>query len=395
MDPPHLTVQHVCAGEVGAVEMLLCGAQANPLLTREGLGSWSAFYPLDMAAGNGRVEVVRKLIEEVGIEGCGGYSGGATALELAARDQHVEVMELLTDAGAVDTGFAMITAAQAGRESSIKFLLQRREEKHLRQGSYAAERFGVSVWFAAIRSAKFSTSRIVRMLIDAGTDTDTDGCFEGEVLFHGTPLGFANKMLREKKVFAEEATEAQLHNLEATRRLLLRVEAVRAVSWLWPSDARSVNNPAVEGIAGTKRKSAPLTTMLPILRRRTRRRAVLRGALLSRWVMMTGMAGDGLVINFEAPLSTLTARCSPLEPRCGLLWLAAAFLFRFHGLRLACSSGFCISVCLKFFFPDTYIYILPRRLSRSVPDKVFSLCGVEPSSRRERQTGSCDAHALL
>lgn len=43
-------------------------------------------------------------------------------------------------------------------------------------------------------------------------------------------------------------------------------------------------------------------------------------------------------------------------------------------------------------FPDTYI--LPRRLSRSVPDKVFSLCGVEPSSRRERQTGlrySCAA----
>lgn len=287
-----------CAGEVGVVEMLLCGAQANPLLTREGLGCWSAFYPLDMAAGNGRVEVVRKLIEEVGIEGCGGYSGGATALALAASDQHVEIMELLTDAGAVDTGFAMILAAEAGRESSIKFLLQRREEKNLRQGSYAAERFGVSVWFAAIRSAEFSTSRIVRMLIDAGTDTDTDGCFEGEVLFHGTPLGFANKMLREKKVFAEEATEAQLHNLEATRRLLLRVEAVHAVSWLWPSDARSVNNPAVEGIAGTKTKSAPLTTMLPILRRRTRRRGVLRGALLSRWVMMTGMAGDWLCDQF-------------------------------------------------------------------------------------------------
>ena len=100
------------------------------------------------------------------------------------------------------------------------------------------------------------------------------------------------------------------------------------------------------------------------------------------------------MINFEAPPSTLDCLMQPvgasmrlvMARRCVLVpvpWFAFDVFLRFLYFGL-----------FEVFFSG-YIYILPRRLSRSVPDKVFSLCGVEPSSRRERQTGSCDAHALL
>lgn len=79
---------------------------------------------------------------------------------------------------------------------------------------------------------------------------------EGEVLFEGTPLACANKVLREKKVCTGEAR--QLRSLEATRRVLLQVEAARAVSWLWPRaiSPRSAN-PAVEGATAGPRLFLP------------------------------------------------------------------------------------------------------------------------------------------
>ena len=41
--------------------------------------------PLDMAVRNGRLEVVRELIQELGIEGRGGPSGGVRVVELVAQ----------------------------------------------------------------------------------------------------------------------------------------------------------------------------------------------------------------------------------------------------------------------------------------------------------------------
>lgn len=80
--------------------------------------------PLDAAARRGHLEVVRELIRGHGIEGCGGASGGVFALGTAAEAQRVEVMELLTSAGVVDTGRVLQDAATLGRESSVKVLLQ-------------------------------------------------------------------------------------------------------------------------------------------------------------------------------------------------------------------------------------------------------------------------------
>lgn len=52
------------------------------------------------------------------------------------------------------------------------------------------------------------------------------------------------RSLREKTLLGENATKEQLNGLEGIRRLLLRVEAVHATSWLWQSDVPSTSNPA-------------------------------------------------------------------------------------------------------------------------------------------------------
>ncbi|CAM9832717.1 unnamed protein product [Ectocarpus sp. 6 AP-2014] len=61
------------------------------------------------------------------------------------------------------------------------------------------------------------------------------------------------------------------------RRLLLRVEAVHAVSWLWPSDASFLGHAAENG---PEPLLPPLRLMLPILKRRTKGRGGLAATLL-------------------------------------------------------------------------------------------------------------------
>ena len=66
--------------------------------------------------------MVRELIQVCGIEGFGGSSGGVHVLQAAVANQHVDIMELLTRNGVVDTGTALITAIDL-RELPVKFLL--------------------------------------------------------------------------------------------------------------------------------------------------------------------------------------------------------------------------------------------------------------------------------
>lgn len=76
-----------------------------------------------------------------GIEGCGGASGGVDALNPAAQDQHLEVMATLTNAGVVDTGVALLAAAENGREGAVKFLLQQMEWKARGETSCLCEQY--------------------------------------------------------------------------------------------------------------------------------------------------------------------------------------------------------------------------------------------------------------
>ncbi len=64
------------------IEMLL-RARANPLWTTTGPMWGRAVAPLGYAGHQGHSEVIRELIEQFGIKGCGSASGGVQALILA------------------------------------------------------------------------------------------------------------------------------------------------------------------------------------------------------------------------------------------------------------------------------------------------------------------------
>lgn len=84
------------SGHVGAVRMLLhVGVSLRSTkTTRAGHG----FIMLDVEAENGRLEAVPELVQQRGIEGCGGASGGVHALAAAARRNFVDIMAMLMDA---------------------------------------------------------------------------------------------------------------------------------------------------------------------------------------------------------------------------------------------------------------------------------------------------------
>lgn len=279
-------------GRVEAVKVLL-GAKADPLLPFTG-DSGYRLLPLDEAAGEGHAEVVRELIKQVGIKGCGGDSEGLQALTLASRRQHMEIVRMLTAVGVVDTGEALIHSASHVREAAVKFLLL----QHRRPGAFGGSaylnardpHFGKTALVCAIESAGFSSPRIARMLLDAGADSASSVRFRdarasgASAVFNDTPLSLTVRMLHEKRIRdGESASEKNLNSLEAIRRLLLRVDAVRAVSWLWPCDPSCTVHAAADGPPRIKAISPLLGAMLPILRRRTRRRggSLLANALLS------------------------------------------------------------------------------------------------------------------
>lgn len=124
--------------------------------------------------------------------------------------------------------------------------------------------------------------RIAWLLADAGADMTSPVQvinWKGELILNDTPLAFTTSRLRQKIANGHPATEEDLHTLEAIRRLLLRAEAVHAVSWLWPR-----GTPSIVHAAGCsprpEPKSPSLRLMLPILKRRTKRRGVLEATLL-------------------------------------------------------------------------------------------------------------------
>ncbi|CAM9733507.1 unnamed protein product [Ectocarpus fasciculatus] len=278
------------AGHLDALRELL-RAKANPLLEHVDPNKTTA-VPLDVAADRGHSDVVRELLQQFGIEGCGARGTGVYALVYAAAKQRLDVMAILTGAGVADNGLALIEAADRGREASVKFLLrqQHEESKGSVEDAYiknAITSNGNTPLFAILaKAAYFSQApRIVRLLVDAGADTTspiriTDS--KGELLFNGTPLALTSSWLREElDANGKTATEEYLRRLKAIFRLLLRVEAVHAVSWLWPSNAPFISHAAQ---SGPDPPLPPLRRMLPILKRRTKGRGGLAATLL-RWVV--------------------------------------------------------------------------------------------------------------
>lgn len=271
-------------GHVKVVRELL-RVKADPQLART--QRFGVLTPLDVAAEHGHSCVVRELTRQ-GVRG-GGPSGGVQALQIAAKSQHVDTMAVLRDAGVVDTGAALILAADYGKLASINFLLKQGGGKATGEASYVNFRdpFGRTALVAAITCERSTGTRIARFLVDAGAHTSSalrisGTAVFGDLIFDDTPLALTARNLREKKAFRNPAAEGQLCQLEATHRLLLQVEAVHAVSWLWPSYAPFIVREASEDKVKINTTSAPLTAMLPILRRRTARRGMFLAASF-RW----------------------------------------------------------------------------------------------------------------
>ncbi|CAM9712791.1 unnamed protein product [Laminaria digitata] len=106
-------------GHLDAVRVLI-QTQANASLIAGGTLS-----PLGTAAAGGHVEVVRELVQQLGIERCIGIQNGGMALAYAAGIGSVQIMTILLDAGAKGAAFAMHMAFTNGQQAAVKLLLGR------------------------------------------------------------------------------------------------------------------------------------------------------------------------------------------------------------------------------------------------------------------------------
>ncbi|CAM9176553.1 unnamed protein product [Ectocarpus sp. 8 AP-2014] len=226
----------------------LLRGKANPFFTKKGNSSWGGTaIPMDVAVQNGHSNVVRKLVQW---RGCGVANAGSQACQalfFAASEQHLGIMAILTEAGVVDrVGLSLLGAAGSALVASVKFLLRQRYHESTRSVEYsyvnARDTDGWTPLAHSIQRCCSHAPRIIILLFDAGADvasavrvTNSNGQQE----YSGTPLAVVTSCLREKVLaHGTPATEEHLYRLEAIRRLLLlQIEAVHAVSWMWASDA--------------------------------------------------------------------------------------------------------------------------------------------------------------
>lgn len=128
---------------LGAVKVLL-RTKADPSLGVHTRTATRVLHvPLDVAASFGHADVVRELIQQVGIDACGGVSGGLQALCLATRNCDTncsDVLSILTDAGVVGTGDALCGAAARGNEEAAGSSCDSRGGRRRRRGRRPAGR---------------------------------------------------------------------------------------------------------------------------------------------------------------------------------------------------------------------------------------------------------------
>ncbi len=225
--------------------------KANTLL------KFNGGLPLEAACTLDRVQMVRDLIQHVGIARCGGPTEGRLALTSAAKQQNIDVMSILSEAGVEDKGWALCVAVEYGREDSVKFLLHKAGDDAMLYATLSCDNDGWPPLRICLRdtSLKLFSCRIVRMLLDTGLDVQF--AVGGNIAAYITVI---TSLICAKKKSAGNADEKVI-GLEAIRRLILQEGAVRASSWGWPS-----TEDAAQGTSSNGTTSA----VLKLLRRKLR-----------------------------------------------------------------------------------------------------------------------------
>jgi ankyrin repeat protein len=248
-----------CCGEIEALRILL-RAGADPLLPVD------TNVPLDVASQEGHLPVVRELVQNFGIKGCS-FAGGIEALETAAFQGYTHIISFLCDSGVLDDEGTAFCAAVEGRHiECAKLLLQRRGGMTDMDGpAYINIAEGHdSPLLCTFYNGCCLAPRMARFLIDQGASTTT------KVSFHLNSLG----TIQDTPLVAAKMALQHAENTAGLRgvvRLLQQVDAIHAVSWLWPSKTVVENK--------REKKLESVGRMLPILRERAKKPRVLLGAL--------------------------------------------------------------------------------------------------------------------
>lgn len=190
----------------------------------------------------------------------------------------MDVMRALTNAGVVDTGEAILSAAGCGRERAAMHLLHHHEGRNTagtREYANTVGPNGTSPLFLAVGCSRRSP-RMMRLLVDAGADPTLPVQMAnprgGDGVFHNTLLALAKYLWLEKKnADGTEVTDEQKRMLEGTRRFFTCVEAVHAVSWLWANDAPSTARP-VKGASTSRTTCGHWSLMVSLMKRGGRAR---------------------------------------------------------------------------------------------------------------------------
>lgn len=147
-----------------------------------------------------------------------------------------------------------------------------------REGRYVNTRNESGEFTPLFIAVEGTSPRVVRLLLDAGADVASTCHFGGGN--SRSPFSQCERNIRNKSCQGLPATEEQLNRLEATPRLLLRVEAIHAFSWLWWSNIPCIAPAAEEVVSACGTSSSPRKARVLISWRRTGARRVFLPASL-------------------------------------------------------------------------------------------------------------------
>lgn len=224
-----------CIGNLEAVKILL-NKQASALLRVD------TTYPLQVAAQQGHLEVVRELVQRLGANGCSD-EGGIDALETAAYKNQPDIVTFMLGSGIADcSGTALCAAIEGRSEACIKVLISRMGgNENMVESVYTnIDNAYDNPLLCAFDAGRGYAPRIVKFLLEHGADTKTNVQFEigglGEIV--EKPLVAAKLILRHEQTHFEVADEEGVDGMKGVVRLLQQEAAVRANSWAWPIDTR-------------------------------------------------------------------------------------------------------------------------------------------------------------